>query len=59
MEGLITDLPINPTFVNEADIEFIEPVADYFPPVPEPVAFPSGDSDSDTNLFDGPATATE
>jgi hypothetical protein len=27
------DLPINPTFAAEADIESIEPMADYFPPV--------------------------
>jgi hypothetical protein len=53
------DLPINPTFANEADIEFIEPMADYFPPVPEPAVHPSGHSDSDTNLFDKPEMATE
>ena len=45
------DLPINPTFAAEADIEFIEPMADYFPPVPEPAAHLPGDSDSDSNLF--------
>jgi hypothetical protein len=27
-ENLITDLPINPTFAAEADIEFVEPMAD-------------------------------
>jgi hypothetical protein len=43
---------LNPTFADKADIEFIEPVADYFPPVLEPAVHPSGDSGSDTNLFD-------
>jgi hypothetical protein len=59
MEGLIMDLPINPTFADEADIEFIEPMADYFPPVPEPPVHPSGNSDSDTNLFDESEMTTE
>jgi hypothetical protein len=45
------DLPINPTFAAEAVIEFIEPVADYFPPVPEPAACLPGNSDSVSNLF--------
>jgi hypothetical protein len=34
---------MNPTFAAEADIEFIQPMADYFPPLPEPPApLPSG-----------------
>jgi hypothetical protein len=34
---------MNPTFAAEADIEFIQHVADYFLPVPEPAApLPSG-----------------
>jgi hypothetical protein len=45
----ITDLPINPTFAAEADIEFIEPVANYFPPVPDPPT--RLDSDSGSNIF--------
>ncbi len=54
------DLLINPTFADEADIEFINPMAEYFPsppppppppPPPEPTVHPPCGSDSDTNLF--------
>jgi hypothetical protein len=45
------DLPINPTFAAEADIEFIDPVANYFPPVPDPPTCLPGESDSGPNLF--------
>jgi hypothetical protein len=45
------DLPINPSFAAEADIEFVEPMADYFPPVLEPAAHLPDNSDSVSNLF--------
>jgi hypothetical protein len=45
------DLPINPTFAAEANIEFIEPMANYFPPVPDPATHLTGSSDSDTHFF--------
>ena len=45
------DLPINPTFADKADIEFIEPVADYFPHIPDPVEHLPGNSDSNSNFF--------
>jgi hypothetical protein len=47
----IKDLLINPTFAAEADIEFIEPVANYFPPVPDPPTRLPGDLDSGSNIF--------
>jgi hypothetical protein len=45
------DLLNNPTFAAQADIEFIEHRADYFPPVPEPAACLPDDLDSVSNLF--------
>jgi hypothetical protein len=50
-ESPITDLPINPTFAGKADIEFIEPMANYFPPVLEPAPPLPDDSNSVSNLF--------
>jgi hypothetical protein len=49
-EVKITELPINPTFAAKADTEFIEPVANYFPPVPDPPTCLPGDSDSGTSF---------
>jgi hypothetical protein len=45
------DLPINPTFAAKADIEFIEPMANYFPCIPDPPTRLTGDSDSGSNIF--------
>jgi hypothetical protein len=50
-EAKIRDLPISPTFAAEADIEFIEPMANYCPPVPDPPTCLTGDSDSGSNIF--------
>jgi len=45
------DLRTNPTFAAEADIAFIEPMANYFPPVPDPPTRLPGNSDSGSNIF--------
>jgi hypothetical protein len=44
------DLPISPTFASEVDIQFIEPMANYFPPVLESAVHLPDDLDSDSNL---------
>jgi hypothetical protein len=48
-ESIQMDLLINPTFADEADIEFINPMAEYFPSPP-----PSSSSSSSSRAYSAP-----